>query len=289
MNNYSSVKTEEAQLRNIKSLQEENIRLKEKLWRHSLSGTAGIGLTLIGVGGAAIGGSYFASSVVMTLAGLGLVFWGAIMLYISPQRFVPEKVVEAMSVSMTKSIDKLLVSLNYKGKTIFLHPRHLKGLSQGYVFIPYEAKEQTILPSDEALAEEKLVYDNPRGIFMVAPSHGIVQLLEKEMDNNLATADMAYVKEQLPKLLVNNLRMIDSMTIEENHGFIRVKMGGEAAAKVCKTLTRETTIGAHFGCPLCASLGLVISKVTGKPVMIEENKVHDVENIIATTYRTLEI
>jgi hypothetical protein len=289
VNEYSPVGTEKAQLQSIKTLQEENVRLKHKLTQRRLSGTAGIGLALIGAGGAAIGGSYFASSVVLTLAGLGLVFWGAIMLYISPQRFVPEKVVESMSISTTKSIDKLLVSLNYKGKTVFLHPKHLKGLSQGYVFIPFESKEQTMLPSDEALAEERLVYDNPRGIFMVAPSHGLVQLLEKEMDTNLATADMAYVKEQMPRLFVNNLRMVDSMLIEENHGFIRVKMGGEAAARTCKTVTNETTIGSHFGCPLCSSIGLVISKVTGKPVTIEENKVHEVENIITTTYRTLEI
>ena len=70
---------------------------------------------------------------------------------------------------------------------------------------------------------------------------------------------------------------------------IRVKMAGEAASRTCKTITKETTIGSHFGCPLCASVGLIISKVTGKPVTIEENKVHEVENVITTTYRTIEI
>jgi hypothetical protein len=278
-----------AALEIIKELQEENIKLKKRLWRLRLSSTLTIGLSLIGIGGASLVGSYLADSVIMTLAGLGLVFWGVIMLYISPQRFVPEKVVESMSIANAKSIDKLLASLNYNGRTIFLHPKHLKGLSQGYVFIPYEPKEQTSLPSDEALAEEKFVYENPRGLFMVAPSHGLVQLIEKEMESNLVTTDMSYVKEHLPKLLVNNLRMLDSMTVEDNHGFIRVTMGGEAAARVCKTVTKETRIGEHFGCPLCASLGLIISKVTGKPITIEENKVHEVDSIITTTYRRLEI
>lgn len=272
----------------IRELQEENLRLKKRLWRLRLSSTLTVGLSLIGVGGASLVGSYLADSVIMTLAGLGLVFWGVIMLYISPQRFVPEKVVESMSVASAKSIDKLVVNLNYSGRTIFLHPKHLKGLSQGYVFIPYELKEQTSLPSDEALAEEKLVYENPRGIFMAAPSHGLVQLIEKEMESNLATADMSRVKEDLPKLLVNNLRLLDTMSVEDNHGFIRVTMGGEAAARICKTITKETKIGEHFGCPLCASLGLIISKVTGRPVTIVENKVHEVDSIITTTYRRLE-
>jgi hypothetical protein len=288
VNDYTPVGTEKVQIQNLKSLQEENIKLKQKIWRLRFSGTLAIGLALIGVGGASLAGSYFANSVIMTLAGLGLVFWGVIMLYISPQRFVPEKVVEAISISMTKSIDKLLVSLNYSGRTIFLHPKHLKGLSQGYVFIPYELRDQNMLPNDEALAEEKLVYENPRGIFMVAPSRGIVELIENEIDSNLAASDMTYVREILPKLLVNNLRMLDSMTMEENHGFIRVRMEGESAARVCMTVSNETSIGKHFGCPLCASLGLIFSKVTGKPVSIEENSVNDADFSITTTYRTLE-
>ncbi|HKU49097.1 MAG TPA: hypothetical protein VJP79_04025 [Nitrososphaera sp.] len=289
MNDYSAAGSEGAQVEGIRALQEENLRLKQKLWRLRLSGTLTIGLVLIGIGGASLVASYLASSVILTLAGLGLVFWGVIMLYISPQRFVPEKVVESMSISMTKSIDKLLVNMNYGGRTIFMHPKHLKGLSQGYVFIPFEAKDQSALPSDEALAEERLVYDNPRGIFMVAPSQGLVKLIESEMDSNMAAADVAYLKESLPKLMVNNLRLLDSMAIEENHGFIRVSMVGEAAARVCMTVTKETKIGEHFGCPLCASLGLIISKATGKPVTIQENKVQEVDSVITTTYRMLEI
>jgi hypothetical protein len=288
VNDYTPVGTEKAQIQNLKNLQEENIKLKQKIWRLRFSGTLAIGLALIGVGGASLAGSYFANSVIMTLAGLGMVFWGVIMLYISPQRFVPEKVIEAMSISMTKSIDKLLVSLNYSGRTIFLHPKHLKGLSQGYVFIPYELRDQNILPNDEALAEEKLVYENPRGIFMVAPSRGIVELIENEIESNLAALDMTYIREILPKLLVNNLRMIDIMTMEETHGFIRVRMEGESAARVCMTVSNETNIGKHFGCPLCASLGLIFSKVTGKPVSIEENSVNEADFSITTTYRTME-
>lgn len=244
---------------------------------------------MIGTGGVSLAASYFASSVILTLSGLGLVFWGAILLFVSPQRYVPEKMSSAMAVSMTKSIDRLLQSLNCKGRTIFLHPKHLKGLSQGYVFIPHELKDTSELPSDEALEEERLVYDDPRGIFMVAPSSGLVELLEKEIDTNLATLDMEHVKDILPKLLVNNLRMIDRLTFEEDQGAIRAVMEGESAANVCATITKETTVGAHFGCPLCASIGLIISKVTGKPVFIEENKVDEINSIISTAYRTVNV
>lgn len=242
---------------------------------------------MIAAGGVSLVASYIVSSVILMLAGLGLIFWGVILLYVSPQRYVPEKLNGSMAVSMTKSIDKLIASLNCKGRTIFLHPKHLKGLSQGYVFIPRDLKDTSELPSDEALAEEKLLYEDPHGIFMIAPSNGLVELIEQEIDANLATLDLEYVKDILPKLLVNNFRIIDRLTFENGDGVIRVVMEGESAAKVCNTISKETAIGAHFGCPLCASIGLIISKVTGKPVLIDENKVDEVDSIISTSYRTV--
>jgi hypothetical protein len=276
-------------LEDIKRLHEENIRLKKKIWKLQFSSTLTVGLSLVGAGAVSLAASYVTSSVMLTLAGLGLVFWGVIMLYISPQRYVPEKIFGSTAISMTKTIDKLLVSLNYSGRTIFLYPKHLKGLSQGYVFIPFELKEQNTLPSDEALAEERLIYENPRGIFMVAPSYGLVQLTEKEIDSNLINLSMTSVKEVLPKLFVNNLRLVDRMSIEETRGFVRATMEGESAANVCRAVTKETKVGEHFGCPLCSCLGLIISKVTGKPVSIEENTVNEVDFTITTTYKILEI
>ncbi|MGI0016519.1 MAG: hypothetical protein ACREBU_24115 [Nitrososphaera sp.] len=272
----------------LKDLQTENSRLKRRLRHLQFMSTMSVGLGLIGAGGLSLVLSYFASSVILTLAGLGLVFWGVILLYISPSRYVPEKVLSGLSVSMIKSIDRLLVNMNYRGKTIFVHPRILKGLAQGYVFIPYDNVPMGNLPSDEQLAEEKVMYEDPKGIFMVAPSQGLVELIEKELDSNLTTVDMAYLRENLPKLLVNNLRLVDSVAIEEPPELIRIKITGETAARVCRTVSKETLIGDHFGCPLCSALGLIISKVTGKPVSIMESRANEIENTISTTYRTLQ-
>jgi len=272
----------------LKELQTENSKLRQKLWRQQFMSTNSVGLGLIVGGAASLIISYLASSVVLTLAGLGLVFWGVILLYISPSGYVPEKVLGGLSLSMIKAMDRLLVNMNYRGKTIFLHPRYLKGLAQGYVFIPYENTPMGNLPTDEQLAEEKLIYEDPKGIFIVAPSQGLVELVEKELDCNLATVDMAYLKENLPRLLANNLRILDSIAIEERPEFIRINITGDSATRICKAVNKETLIGEHFGCPLCSALGLIISKVTGKPISIQETKTNEVHHTISTTYKTVE-
>ena len=288
MKGYTATDTTKSAIESLSEIRNESTALARKNGKVQFTGTRKIGLAMMGAGGAALGASYFTSSVVMMLSGLGLIFWGLIMLYITPQRYVPERIFGSLAVSNTKSIDRLLVSLNCNGRTIFLHPKHLKGLSQGYVFVPHELREESALPSDEALAEEKLVYEDPRGIFMVAPSNGLVELIESEMDLNLAIVDLSYIRDVIPKFIVNTLRMVDSMTVQEEHGSVRVVMEGESAARVCQTISRETSIGAHFGCPLCSSIALMISKVTGKPVLIEETKVDEVNSTISSTYRTVE-
>ena len=250
--------------------------------------TLAIGIALIAAGGASLVVSYIFSSVILTLAGLGLVFWGVTILYISPTKYVPENVLGLLSLSTIKSIDRMLINMNYRGKTIFVHPRHLKGLAQGYVFIPYDSSFRGSLPNEEQLAEERMLYEDPKGIFMVAPSQGLVDLVEKELDVNLATVDMEYFKENVPRLLTNNIRIIDSIVIQDPAGSVRIDVVGDSAAKLCKAVSKETLIGNHFGCPLCSSVALMVSKVVGKPVAIQESKANDIEGTIATTYRIID-
>ena len=148
MKGYTAADTAKSAIERLAEVQGEGKALASKHGKMQFTGTHKIGFAMMGAGGIALGASYFTSSVVMMLSGLGLIFWGLIMLYISPQRYLPEKIFGSLAVSNTKSIDRLLVSLNYNGRTIFLYPKHLKGLSQGYVFIPHEQMEESALPSD---------------------------------------------------------------------------------------------------------------------------------------------
>ncbi len=266
----------------------ENSGQKRRPLNLQFTSTLAIGIALIAAGGASLVVSYIFSSVILTLAGLGLVFWGVTILYISPTKYVPENVLGLLSLSTIKSIDRMLINMNYRGKTIFVHPRHLKGLAQGYVFIPYDSSFRGSLPNEEQLAEERMLYEDPKGIFMVAPSQGLVDLVEKELDVNLATVDMEYFKENVPRLLTNNIRIIDSIVIQDPAGSVRIDVVGDSAAKLCKAVSKETLIGNHFGCPLCSSVALMVSKVVGKPVAIQESKANDIEGTIATTYRIID-
>jgi hypothetical protein len=126
----------------------------------------------------------------------------------------------------------------------------------------------------------------PKGIFLAAPSQSIVDLFEKELEVNLATVDLTFVQESIPKLFVEDLKIADDTTIEANKdGTFTIKVTGGPCISMCKFVSKETHLGDRLGCPLCSAMALVISKVTGKPVIIKETKVAD--DNISTTYSEL--
>jgi len=272
----------ESVAKRVKELEWENLYLRHKLWKLKYRGTRAIAIILTSTGGASLLISYLYSSLILTFIGLGLTLWGAVIFYVLPSRHVPEETIGAIALYMIKTIDNLLTSLGCKGRTIFHYSKHLNGLTQGYLFIPYDNIYG--IPQDQD--QEKLFHDTSKGVSIIAPSQGLVELFEKELNVNLASVDLAYVQENLPKLLIEDLRLIDDLSIENTNGTMHVKIIGRSCAHICDSINKQTQLGNYLGCPLCGALALVISKVTGKPVAIKESNVKN--DSIETSYLTLD-
>jgi hypothetical protein len=232
--------------------------------------------------------SYMYTSTILTFIGLGLMLWGVMTLNISRTRYVHEEAVYGISVSTIKSLDAILAALSNTGSLIFFHPRHLKGLKQGYIFLSYDGMLR--IPREEELAKEKIFYDDPKGALLVAPNQGIVDILEKKLNVNFATADLVYLQRTIPRMLVDDLRIVDDFSIlsddnEKKH--VRIQISGKRVADVCELLSKETKLGSKLGCPICSLSALIVSKVFGKPVVIRESTVRG--NTILTIIEVLDL
>jgi hypothetical protein len=269
----------------LQELEFKNLYLEKRLRKLKYRGTKAIGIILTSTGGAALVISYFSSSLVLTYIGLGLTLWGGIVFYVVPWRNTPEEITQVVTSGLIKTLDVLLVSIGYTGRTIFYYKKDEAGQAQGYMFIPYDSAYE--LPSDEELAKQYVFYDTPKGISIIAPSQGLVELFERELDVNFATVDLAYIRENLPRLLSKDLKYVDNFSIEHVDNVLQVNITGRSCAYTCDFVNKQTHMGDHLGCPLCAALALVYSKVTAKPVVIEESNV--MNNSIETRYLTLDV
>jgi len=82
--------------------------------------------TLLGVGVAALITSIIYASSILTFIGLGLLFWGAILLYIRDQEYTRKVLLDASVLPSLTTINQLVQKLNYKGNAVYLPPKYLK-------------------------------------------------------------------------------------------------------------------------------------------------------------------
>ncbi|GIU71714.1 MAG: hypothetical protein KatS3mg003_1193 [Candidatus Nitrosocaldaceae archaeon] len=248
----------------INNLEKENRLLKSRLAKLEYRGSLPLSIILLSIGGLLLLFSYAYESLILTFIGLGLVVWGSILFYSLPKRFVDEKsLVE--SISIIKSLSYAINAMGYKGKAIFFYPNTLSGLANGYMFIP---SDHNVMPDITILNEESKIDD---GLLIPAHAQSIVKLLEEEFNTNLLMLELAELQNRVEQFFVEELRIIDSIRFSIKEDIITVVIEGNTIVDICKHI-KSFDIN-NIGCPLCASLALMISKVTGIPVTIEDTNV----------------
>jgi hypothetical protein len=268
----------------VRTFESEKSPLMGKLWGLHLRSTLPVAIALSSLGGISMIFAYFESSLILTFIGLGSLFWGAMMFYISPSRLVRADVVDALIPAMQNSFNAIINLMGYTGEVVFFHPRTLKGLTQGYVFISHNTVPKpkidvlNLLPNSSADGTPSIHMD-PKGTFLIAPSQRLVDLFEKEMRINFAAVNFGYLQETLPKLLIEDLELIDNISLIETDDAFTVTMSGGPFVKMCRQTSENKSNSNHIWCPICSTLALVFSKLKGMPISIEETLVNDSDTI----------
>jgi len=154
------------------------------------------------------------------------------------------------------------------------------------VFIP--SKKDSIIPPAEEIVEGKIFLKNPKGICLTPPGLGLVNLYENELGKDFAKVDLNYLQNNLPKLFIEDLEIAEDLEINLESDRIQVKITGSIYKDFCKEAKKLSNICGSFGCPLCSSIAIALTRATGKPVIIEKTEVPEDSKTIEANYRILE-
>jgi len=119
-----------------------------------------VAYTLLILGLTSLAGSILYTSSILAFIGLGLTFWGALLLYIKPERYVKSTLLDSTTISTLTTLNQIIKEHNPKGKPVYLPPRRLEEIKTGKTFIPY--KKETTMPPTEEVAQEKIFLKNPK-------------------------------------------------------------------------------------------------------------------------------
>ncbi|MDQ3903723.1 MAG: hypothetical protein M3247_08805, partial [Thermoproteota archaeon] len=126
------------------------------------------------------------------------------------------------------------------------------------------------------------------GTFILSPTQGLLDLVEKELNVNLVKIDFNYLERALPDILVEELKLVDYFLVEENDDdTFAIRFSGESSVRLCKLINEKSKIGYRIGCPVCSVIALALSKSTGTPIRIKQTITEGDGSTISTVYEKL--
>jgi len=277
-----SAETPEELIARIQQLEKEKDSLRDQVWKDRKRPSALAGYGLAGVGGVSLILSVVFTSTVLAFIGLGLLFWGALLLFIRPRKYVRSDLMDSTAISSLATIDRVMENLGYNQKGIYI-PSH--NPEKAVVFVP--SKPLKRVPKAEEVEKQVFVKD-PAGIAMVPPGLALANLFEKELGVPFSKMSLQEVRERLPKLLIDDLEMAQDFEMKIEGNTVEMKLVESVYADFCRKLKGSTKVCSSLGCPLCSALACVIAQSSGKPVEFDRDKYSVDGRTVDTTYHIIE-
>jgi len=265
-----------------------------------------ISLALFILGLSALTFSVFYNSSILAFIGLGLTFWGALTLYIAPEEYVKQTLLDSTLFSSLIALNYILKDLNYQGKAIYLPPKYFKTFETTKVYLPKTLKNKLPTPEEIQREEDKTILKNPDAALITPTGLTLSKLFEETLGTSFTKVDLQYLQQNLPKLLIEDLeiaedvevqiktsksarKLDDSINIfrlEDNT--VYVKITNSIYQDIYKQEKDLPYIHSKIGCPLCSAIACALAKATGKPVTIEKTQTSPDGKTLETYYRIIE-
>ena len=264
----------------------ETLRIFNKRRKHKTSLTKAIPLAFLSLGAIALFASIVYVSSILAFIGLGLVFWGALLLYIQPEEYTKKALLDAAVISPLSTLNQIIQELDYKGKAIYLPPKYLKDPEASKIYISKHKDGKLPKPELTLKHENQLFFQNPQGILLTPPGTQLSNLFEKRLDTSFAKTDLKYVTQNMPKLIVEDLEIAENIEIETNYNTIKIRITNSTFKEAHKE-DNKLYVYPSIGCPLSSAIACALTKATGKPVTIENMQQSEEGKILEATYRIL--
>lgn len=266
------------------------------------------GYTLLPVGLIALLSSIILESSILTFIGLSFTFWGALLLYVTNERFVKQALLDSTTISSLKSLTQILNEIQYQGATTYLPSKYFKYFKTTKVYIPKYKNNSLPKPEEIQHQAHKTFLMKPEATLLIPPGLALSKLFEKKLGTSFTNIDLEQLQQDLPKTLIENLELAENFEIqikssEVSKGtnksdsltqtkdeLIHVKITNSIFEDLCKDALKSP-IGyqiCKIGCPLCSAIACTLTETIGRPITIESVSISEDAKIIDTIYRVLE-
>jgi hypothetical protein len=205
----------------------------------------------------------------LAFIGLGLAFWGALLLFLMPTKYVKLEVLTATSTSSLANVEKILIDSEPEARGVYLPPKLLRDYESSLVFVPARNREQ--LPKREEISEDRLQSKTSETLFFTPPGLGLSKLLEKQLGKSFTDTNISELQQALPRLF-EELEITKNTVVRVERGTVSVELKKHIFKDLCAETSKLKRTHETVGCPLSSAIACALAKATGKPVTIEKEE-----------------
>lgn len=240
--------------RENEKLMAEHVLAKKNEYRNT-------GYALIFFGALTLAISYFtynntSLASILLFAGLGTAYLGIISLFLSPERFVREEIMERSILSSIIVINNIIQELQIYSKGI-------------YILVDNEIRVILPLRADYKLPEEipqrtfQAGEPNSTALVLIPLGYSLMLMAEKK------GADWSDLTQALNDVLVEGLELAHSVEVMQGSD-ITVKVNEPVFINLCDKVSSEAPHICDIGCSFCSLIACIVTKSTGKNIVIEQ-------------------
>jgi len=261
---------------------------------------------MLTLGATAILTSIAYASSVLAFIGLGLVFWGAILLYIRPEEYTKKVLLDAaLSPSLT-TLNEMIQEFAYKGDAIYLPPKYFAHPGTTKIYVSKRKDASLPTPEEIQKLQNQPVARTTQGLLLTPPGIHMARLLEKSLGTSFIVMDLENLQQKLPKCFIENLEIAENLEIQAENNRTGRKTDGTTSPLLMKNTTVHAKItkpiyenksketkdsrqsNALIGCPISSAIAIAITRAAGKPVRITDLKNSEDGNILEASYEIIE-
>jgi hypothetical protein len=246
------------------------------------------------------------TSSVLAFIGLGLAFWGAILLYIRPEEYTKKVLLEAVLSPSLTTLNEMIQEFAYKGDATYLPPKYFTHPGTTKIYV--SKRKDASLPTPEEIQkyENQPVARTTQGLLLTPPGTQMSRLLEKSLGTSFIVMNLENLQRKLPKHFIENLEIAENLEIQAENNKTGKKTDGTKSPLPMKNTTIHAKItkpiyeiifkqtedsqqsNALIGCPISSAIAIAIAKAAGKPVRITDLKNSEDGNILEASYEIIE-
>jgi hypothetical protein len=161
--------------------------------------------------------SFLFNSSIAALIGLGLTFWGALLLYIRPEVSTRKTLLEAAISPSLTTLSQIIQELGYKGDVTYLPPKYFANPETTKICVSQHKYASLPTPEQIQLYENQLLAVDLQVMILIPSGIELSRLLEKALEKRAASVKQ-YTSVPIFHVCTHNRpRSHNTRTLSDHH------------------------------------------------------------------------